>query len=77
MQYDPDLLKGLLNDPDNEKFSFGEKHNDWNEKQEFAQTNEQPQEKENIDENVIVRPQIFNAEIAKTKEYCSIFFFNF
>ena len=65
VQYDPELLKSLVNDPDNEKFAFGEKNNFWQEKEEFVQTNVQPQEKECIDENVIVRPQIFNAEIAK------------
>ncbi len=65
MQFDPDALKGLVNDPDNEKFSFGEKHNYWQEKQEFAQANDLPPESEYIDETKYVRPQIYNAEIAK------------
>ena len=65
MQFDPDALKSLVNDPDNEKFSFGEKHNCWQELPQYEQANPLPQEKEFVDETKYVRPQIYNAEFAK------------
>ena len=65
VQFDPDLLKGLVNDPDNEKFAFGEKHNSWQEVPQYQQANPLPEEKQFVDETKYVRPQIYNAEFAK------------
>ena len=65
MQFDPDALKGLVNDPDNEKFAFGEKHSDWHELPQYQQANPLPDEKQVVDEVAYVRPQIYNAEFAK------------
>ena len=65
MQFDPDALKSLVNDPDNEKFTFFEKKNDWQEVHQFDQLNEQMAEKICPSEAQYVRPQIYNAEVAK------------
>ena len=65
MQFDPHALKSLVNDPDNEKFTFFEKKNDWLEIKQFDQLNEQSAEKICPSETEYVRPQIYNAEGAK------------
>ena len=65
MQFDPDLLKGLVNNKDNEKFAFDEKQNEWVESMQFVEHNFVAQEKICPDEMTHIRPQIYNAELAK------------
>ena len=65
MQFDPNALKSLVNDPDNEKFTFFEKKNEWSELAQFDQLNEQSAEKICPSESEYIRPQIYNAEGAK------------
>lgn len=65
MQFDPHALKSLVNDPDNEKFTFFEKKNDWLEIAQHEQLNEQSAEKTCPSESEYIRPQIYNAEGAK------------
>ena len=72
MQFDPHALKSLVNDPDNEKFTFFEKKNDWLEITQHEQLNEQLPEKICPAESEYVRPQIYNAEGAKKAKFGAI-----
>ena len=74
MQFDPNALKSLVNDPDNEKFTFFEKKNEWSELAQFDQLNEQSAEKICPSESEYIRPQIYNAEGAKKAKTIYLWF---